>query len=305
MKFSITIPAYKSFYLNEAIRSVKEQSCEEWELIIVDDCSPEDLYSIVRPYLSDPRIQYHRNNQNCGALNVVDNWNICLSYCSGDYVICMGDDDRLLPCCLEEYIKIMEIHPNLNVYHAHTQIINGTGQVIESQDKRPEYETCQEMLYRQWKYGRKQFLGDFLFSREWLNKNGGYVKFPYGLSSDRTTANLAAKDGGIANGNKTMYEYRDTQMTISRSQDLRIAVISCNSAYKWYSENFNGILPLEFHGYYTSKLTDLIYLDVKRKPFRESIFWLSHSTELVITLPQIITTCCRGIIASAKYKKNT
>ena len=93
MKFSITIPAYKSLFLNEAIRSVKEQSYEEWELIIVDDCSPEDLYSIVRPYLSDHRIQYHRNNQNCGALNVVDNWNICLSYCSGDYVLCMGDDE--------------------------------------------------------------------------------------------------------------------------------------------------------------------------------------------------------------------
>ena len=305
MKFSITIPAYKSLFLNEAIRSVKEQSYEEWELIIVDDCSPEDLYSIVRPYLSDHRIQYHRNNQNCGALNVVDNWNICLSYCSGDYVLCMGDDDRLLPCCLEEYTKIMETHPNLNIYHAHTQIIGGTGQIIESQEERPEYETCQEMLYRQWKYERKQFLGDFLFSREWLNKNGGYVKFPYGLSSDRTTANLAAKDTGIANGNKTMYEYRDTQMTISRSQDLRIAVISCNSAYKWYSENFKGMLPLEFHGYYTSKLTDLIYLDVKREPFKESVFWLSHSTGLVISLPQVVTACCRGIIASAKYKKNT
>ena len=92
MKFSITIPAYKSLYLEEAVKSVICQTHVEWELIIVDDCSPEDLASVVNPYLSDKRVRYYRNAQNCGAVNVVDNWNLCLGYCTGDYVICMGDD---------------------------------------------------------------------------------------------------------------------------------------------------------------------------------------------------------------------
>lgn len=96
MKFSITIPTYKSRYLKEAIESVVSQTYTDWELIIVDDCSPEDLPSIVQPFLTDSRIRFYRNEKNCGAVNVVDNWNICLGYCTGDYVICMGDDDRLL-----------------------------------------------------------------------------------------------------------------------------------------------------------------------------------------------------------------
>ena len=100
MKISVTIPAYKGKFLEEAIISVINQSWQEWELIIVDDCSPEDLASIVKPYLSDRRIRYYRNEKNCGVYDVVDNWNICLGYCTGDYVLCMGDDDRLLPCCM-------------------------------------------------------------------------------------------------------------------------------------------------------------------------------------------------------------
>ncbi len=106
MKFSITIPAYKKRYLAEAIESVIRQSYNDFELIIVDDCSPEDLYSIVQSF-SDSRIKYFRNQTNCGAIDVVDNWNICLSYCTGDFVICMGDDDRLLPNCLEEYLELI------------------------------------------------------------------------------------------------------------------------------------------------------------------------------------------------------
>jgi glycosyltransferase involved in cell wall biosynthesis len=123
MKFSILIPAYKKAYLQECIDSILRQSYERFELIIVDDASPEDLYSIVSLY-SDPRIKYYRNGKNCGAINVVDNWNICLSYAAGDYVICMGDDDKLLPNCLEEYVKLIEKYPGVGLLHGWTEIID-------------------------------------------------------------------------------------------------------------------------------------------------------------------------------------
>ena len=96
MKFSVTIPTYKVQYLREAVESVVSQTYPDWELIIIDDCSPENLRAAVEPFLADSRISYFRNERNCGVVNVVDNWNICLSHCTGDYVICMGDDDRLL-----------------------------------------------------------------------------------------------------------------------------------------------------------------------------------------------------------------
>ena len=94
--FSITIPAYKDKFLKEAIESVLSQTYENFEVIIVNDASPHNLDAIVNEF-NDKRIRYFKNKNNCGARDVVDNWNICLNHASGDYVICMGDEDKLTP----------------------------------------------------------------------------------------------------------------------------------------------------------------------------------------------------------------
>ena len=112
--FTIAIPAYKRRFLKEAIDSVIAQTYSHFELVIVDDASPDDLFSVVSQY-EDDRIRYYRNEVNIGAVNVVDNWNKCLKYSTGDYIICMGDDDRLLPCCLEELVTLMDKYPGLGV----------------------------------------------------------------------------------------------------------------------------------------------------------------------------------------------
>ena len=298
MKFSITIPAYKSRFLDEAIRSVVSQICPDWELIIVDDCSPEPLKEIVEPFLTDQRVRFYRNAKNCGAVDVVDNWNICLSHCTGDYIICMGDDDRLLPCCLDEYAKTIETYPDLNVYHARTAIINEEGERVDVQEERPAWESCQEMILHQWKDRRKQFLGDFLFSRHWLLNNEGYVKFPLAYCSDWATANLAAKERGIANGQTFMFEYRSTPYSISRSQNLRIAVSSCKLAHEWYLQSLPDMLPPFHDRYFTTQMTDMIYSDVKQKPLSSTLFWLFHGKGLGINYTKIAEVCVRGVLAS-------
>ena len=301
MKFSVTIPAYKAQFLKEAIESVTSQTYNDWELIIVDDCSPENLEAIVKPFLADSRISYYRNEKNCGAVNVVDNWNICLSHCTGDYVICMGDDDRLQLCCLEEYQRLIAQHPGLNVYHARTQIIDEAGNSFEIQKEWPSYETCQEMLCAQWKDNRKQFIGDFLFSRQWLTDNKGYVKFPLAYSSDWATANLAAKEKGIANGKTIMFEYRTHRGTISRSQNLRLTVIACDEAFQWYKLQFAELLPDVFLPFFTRRFKKLVYLDVTSRPFRQMTYWLSYSQKVFIPKYEIIKACLKGIVAKILY----
>ena len=94
IKFSITIPAYKDKYLKETIDSVLAQTYQNYEIVIVNDASPYDLDRIVTKY-NDPHIRYFKNEKNCGAKDVVDNWNISLSHATGEYLICMGDDDKL------------------------------------------------------------------------------------------------------------------------------------------------------------------------------------------------------------------
>ena len=214
MKFSIVIPAYKAEFLEEAIESCLSQRYEDYEIIIVDDASPEHLDGIVARFV-DARIRYYRNDVNCGALNVVDNWNICLSYCTGEYVICMGDDDRLLPNCLMEYATLIEKFPDLNVYHAWTEIIDENGNFVKLLEPRPVFESCMSLIWNRWN-GRSQFIGDFCFRVSDLREKGGFFKLPEACGSDDISVVRAAWLGGIANTQSVCFEYRNSSRTISK-----------------------------------------------------------------------------------------
>src|SRR5438477_1133739 len=70
---SVLMPTYDhARFIARAIESALAQSLNEWELIIVDDASPDDTARVVSAYLSDPRIQYVGLQRNVGlgaALN--------------------------------------------------------------------------------------------------------------------------------------------------------------------------------------------------------------------------------------------
>lgn len=237
MKFSITIPAYKKAYLKECIESVLKQTYKDFELIIVNDASPEDLDSIVYSY-SDSRIQYYKNTINCGAIDVVDNWNICLSYAKGEYVICMGDDDRLCPNCLEEYNKLIIENPNHDIYHGWTEIIDENSNVIGLQEPRPLYESCYSMFWNRWQKKRIQFIGDFLFKTNTLKKKGGFYKLPMAWGSDDITALTVAKEKGIINSQIPIFQYRINSQTISNTGNTVVKLKATSSNEIWCNSFF-------------------------------------------------------------------
>lgn len=234
MKFSVTIPAYKRIYLKECINSILAQTFKDFELIIVNDASPEDLDSVVNEY-DDPRIRYYVNEKNCGAVNVVDNWNICLSYAKGDYVICMGDDDKLLPNCLEEYSRMIDTYPGLGVYHAWTEIIDERSEVVDMQEPRPLREDVYSMIWHRW-HGRLQYIGDFLFDTEKLKAQGGFYKIPLAWGSDDISAFRAAIDNGVANSQVPLFQYRRGMQTISRTGNIMMKMKAVDMQEAWFKE---------------------------------------------------------------------
>lgn len=234
IKFSIAIPAYKASYLYEAIQSCLNQSYTNFELIVVDDCSPEDLRSIVEQF-DDKRIKYFRNKTNCGALNVVDNWNICLSYCSGDFVICMGDDDRLTTHCLETYYKYICKYPNSTVLHAATEIIDENSNFVYFQESRPEWESVWAYIWWRWSFRDHQYIGDFCFRKQELVEIGGFYKLPLAWFSDEITVALMATKSGIVNTREFCFQYRENSQTITSCGNIREKMNALLSSKKWYS----------------------------------------------------------------------
>lgn len=72
-RVSVLMPTYgQAHFIARALDSLCQQRFGDWELIIVDDASPDDTAAAVRPYLTDERIHYHRLDENRGrggALN--------------------------------------------------------------------------------------------------------------------------------------------------------------------------------------------------------------------------------------------
>ena len=108
---SIIMPSYNTAnYIEASIESVQHQTYENWELIIVDDCSTDNTDEVVRPFLIDGRIHYLKNEQNSGA---AISRNRALREAKGKWIAFLDSDDLWLPEKLEKQVAFME----QNGYH--------------------------------------------------------------------------------------------------------------------------------------------------------------------------------------------
>lgn len=251
MKFTIGIPAYKARFLKECIDSVLAQTYLDYELIIVNDASPENLDAIVETYSSNC-IRYYKNEKNIGAVNVVDNWNKCLSYAKGEFFVLMGDDDKMCPNYLEEFSVLIEKFPSCNVYHCRTIMINEKSIPIRLTEPRPEFESVYDSILQRMRSNRVFFISDYVYRTETLKKNGGFYKLPLAWASDDISSYIAAADHGIAHTNMPLFMYRQHSQTISTTGNIYFKMNAILGEEKWLNsfiknepENYTDILLKE------------------------------------------------------------
>lgn len=105
---SIIMPSYNTEnYIAASIQSVLDQTYQNWELLLVDDCSTDDTDAVVAPFLSDARIRYLKNEQNSGA---AISRNRALREAKGRWVAFLDSDDLWYPTKLEAQLKFMQSH---------------------------------------------------------------------------------------------------------------------------------------------------------------------------------------------------
>lgn len=102
---SIIMPLFNCEpYVAEAIESIISQTYEDWELIIVDDCSSDASLLIAKSF-DDSRIQIYGHNENHGAAFAR---NTGLDYATGSFVAFLDSDDVWLNEKLEKQIAFMQ-----------------------------------------------------------------------------------------------------------------------------------------------------------------------------------------------------
>lgn len=119
-KVSVLIPAYNyAHYLTEAIESVLTQSFEDFELVIIDNCSTDNTKDIVYNYAKDDsRVVFIENNENIGMFR---NYNQALLHARGEYIKFLNADDKFHPEILEKFVRILDEHQDISLVTSHRQ----------------------------------------------------------------------------------------------------------------------------------------------------------------------------------------
>lgn len=212
-RISFVLPAWKDLYLREAIRSIICQTCPDWELVVVDDCSPAPLKEIVSEF-PDPRIRYVRNERNLGGENLVRQWNHCITFATGDYIVLAADDDLYKPVFCEEIIRLAAKYPEVDLIHSSVEQIDEDGEHLWDDSILPEFTSKYEYL-NWWLTGRSfTCIGNFAFKRSALLALGGFIDFPCAFGSDIATP-IALSRNGVANTQEMLFCFRQSTQHLS------------------------------------------------------------------------------------------
>lgn len=253
---SIAIPAYKQRYLEETINSILSQDYNNIELIIINDCSPENLDEVVLKF-DDTRIRYYKNNTNLGKKSIVYNWNKCLSYAKGEFFVLFCDDDIMYPNFISTLIKLTHKYPNCNVFKSRT--ITTYPNKNKYSPEVPELESFTDFLQYKLLGQRKHTISEFLYRTEYISKIK-YTIYPIGFYSDDASILNFIKLGGIVSTNECLVEFRYSDINISFNNKLnfyktKAAIqyyrdLSYNCSIKCYLKRINEIRDWELYDYF-------------------------------------------------------
>ena len=110
-KVTVIVPVYNvEAYLARCLDSIVDQSCEDYEIICIDDCSPDNSGEILKEYESryPQKLTVLVNEQNMGLGRTRERG---IRHAKGDYILFVDSDDYVRKDYVETYLQEMETYP--------------------------------------------------------------------------------------------------------------------------------------------------------------------------------------------------
>ncbi len=135
-KVSICIPAYNQVaHLKRALESLQIQTFSDYEIIITDDSTNDSVKELVAQFDFGGKLKYFKNSKNLGS---PANWNETVSKASGEYIKILHHDDWFnFPYSLEEYVRLLDMHPESDFAFSATSIFHSSNNTYTSNS--PDY----------------------------------------------------------------------------------------------------------------------------------------------------------------------
>ena len=123
-RVSVCVPVFNGAnFIRESVECVLNQTEEDFELLVVDNCSTDHTAEIVAGY-DDPRIRLSVNPQNVG---LIANFNKCIELAKGDFIVLLPHDDVLLPTALETFSQALMADSDIGLVYSSFYSIDEKG----------------------------------------------------------------------------------------------------------------------------------------------------------------------------------
>lgn len=243
INFSFVMPAYKRQFLYQAIDSILKQSYQDFELIIVNDASPENIESIVNQF-QDPRIRYEVNSKNIGGRDLVANWNHCIQFAHNDYVILATDDDVFEQEFLHKAAELISQYPEVDLIRSGVKKIDEEGKILDMEFPLKAYMTAREFTLFYAKGGTISCVSNYIFRRVALEKINGFISFPHAHYSDDATA-LALSYNGVACIPSNEFDFRVSGINLSNQSNYPLAIEQTKATEQYMRWFLNHVAKLD------------------------------------------------------------
>lgn len=193
---SIGIPTYNraDSYLGYALRSAVNQTYKNIEIIVSDNCSPDNTESVVKAF-DDPRVRYYRQTENIGP---VKNRHFCLEQSRGDYFVMLLDDDLIDDDFISTCMDAVRSHDEVGVILTGMREIDSAGNVLSASRNMLGGCSTADFILGWFDHKVPLYLCSMVFSTKRLKQLGGlHSKTNTGYDDVMACIQLAAQYGRV------------------------------------------------------------------------------------------------------------
>lgn len=208
---SVIMGTYNGRYrIAKAVESIKEQTFNNWELLICDDCSTDDtLHFLLEKYSDNAKIKILHLQKNSGLAAAL---NECLKHAKGKYIARMDDDDYSHPNRFEKQLKFIDSHPGFKIFGTSINYMDDDG--IYGCDVFEEKEVSKNRVFK----GNCFVHPTIIMERQALLSVGGYTDSLETLRGEDYDlwCKLYSKGYKGINSSEILFDYYENKNSIKR-----------------------------------------------------------------------------------------
>ena len=226
-KVSVIVPNYNhARFLRQRVDSILQQTFQDFELILLDDCSTDESRAILQKYAADPRVRLEFNEVNSG--NTFKQWNKGVRLAQGKYVWIAESDDYADERLLEKLVARLDAEPSAVFAQCRSRRVSADGELNGFQDQHlPDLgsdkwagdfhadgiEECRKYLVR---CCSVQSASSVVFRRDVYWQVGGADENLRQCGDWKTWASMALTGGTISYVGEPLNYYRYHDASVSR-----------------------------------------------------------------------------------------